>query len=127
MRYLCIEIYKSLNDLSRSYMNDIFSRNVSLYFARRPLSVPRVKQRTFGLKSMRYEGAKIWNHLPESIKSSQNPHVFKQLNMKTWQGPTWKCNFCSTCFRKLMILLKRKKILEVNMLTYCLGHSNHFL
>ena len=89
MRYLCIEIYKSLNGFDPSYMNGIFSKNVSLYSSRRPhdLTVPRVNQTTFGLKSVRYEGTKIWNHLTESIKSSENLHVFKQV-MKTWQRLT---------------------------------------
>ena len=53
MRCKCIEIYKSLNGLNPSHVNDIFSGNLSLYSSRRShdLSVPRVNQTTFGLKT----------------------------------------------------------------------------
>ena len=52
MRYLCIEIYKSLNGLNPSSVIDIFSRNMSSYSSRRShdLSVLRVNQTSFGLK-----------------------------------------------------------------------------
>ena len=57
--------------------------------------VPRVlvNQTKFGLKSIQYEGAKLWNHLPDSIKSAENLEIFENL-IKSWQGPTCKCNYC---------------------------------
>ena len=72
MRYLCVEIYKTLNDLNPGYMKDIFQVQQSAYSTRRPynIKVPRVNQTTFGTRSIRYEGAKIWNHLQNSLKSA---------------------------------------------------------
>ena len=67
MRYLGVEIYKTLNDLKPGYMKDT--------------------------KSILYEGAKIWNHLPNSLKSAETIEIFTNL-MKTWEGPNCKCNFC---------------------------------
>ena len=79
MRYLCVEIYKTLNDLNPGYMKDIFQVQQSAYSNRRPcnIKVPRVNQTTFGTRSIRYEGAKIWNHLPNSLKSAETLEIFK--------------------------------------------------
>ena len=58
---LCPEIFKSLNNLNAPYMKGLFYRNVSTYSLRssNDLLVPRVNQTTFGLRSIRYEGAVI--------------------------------------------------------------------
>ena len=81
MRFLCSEIYKTLNGLNPNYMNEIFVKSCSRYPSRRPhdLMVPRVNQTKFGLKSIQYEGAKLWKHIPNSIKSAENLEIFKNL------------------------------------------------
>ena len=81
MRALCIEIYRPLNSLSPKYMKELFKLNSPVYSSRRSqnLHVPRVNQTTFGLKSIWYEGPKIWNHLPNSFKSAENLKIFKYL------------------------------------------------
>ena len=95
MRYLSIEIYKTLNNLNPGYMKDIFQVQQSAYPTRRPykIKVSRVNQTTFGTRSIWYEGAKIWNHLPNSLKLAETLEIFKSL-IKTWEGPNCKCNFC---------------------------------
>ena len=96
MRYLCVEIYKTLNDLNPGYMKDIFQVQQSAYSTRRPyyIKVPRVKQTTFDTRSIRYEGVKIWNHhFPNSLKLAGTPEIFKSL-IKMWEDPKCKCNFC---------------------------------
>ena len=52
MRYLCVETYKTLNNLSPNYMKDIFQVQQSAYSSRRPHSilVPRVNQTKFGTR-----------------------------------------------------------------------------
>ena len=57
-RFLCTEIYKTLNGINPNYMNEIFVKSSSSYSSRRPhdLMVPRVNQANFGLKSIQYEG-----------------------------------------------------------------------
>ena len=93
MRYLGVEIYKTLDDLNPGYMKDIFQVQQSAYSARRPynMKVPRVKPNN--IWHQKYEGAKIWNHLPNSLKSAETLEIFTNL-MKTWEGPNCKCNFC---------------------------------
>ena len=72
-----MEIYKTLNDLTQAtYMKDIFQVQQYVY-------PTRVNQTTFGTRSIRYDGAKIWNHLPNSLKSAETLEIFKSL-IKTW-------------------------------------------
>ena len=58
LRTLCVEIYKTLNDLNPSFMNDIFKLNINgrevsdKYKVN--LDIAKWNQRTFGYKSIRY-------------------------------------------------------------------------
>ena len=55
--------------------------------------MPKWNQRTFGYKSLKVLGPKIWNNLPYHIKSSDNLDTFKNL-LKNWDGNLCKCNLC---------------------------------
>ena len=90
MQNLCIEIYKTLSNLNLEYMHELFERNSHTYSTKRPnnLKIPRVNQASFGSRSIRAERAKLWNHLPENIKSSENLSIF-QNPIKRWNGPSW--------------------------------------
>ena len=78
-------------------MKDLFHKNVSRYSltSSNDLSVPRVNKTTFGLgiRSIRYEGAVMWNHLPKHIKTAENIATFKKL-IRNWKGPQCKCAYC---------------------------------
>ena len=76
-------------------MKDLLHRNVSTYSLRssNDLVVPRVNQTTFRLRSVRYEGAVMWNHLPEHIKTAENIATFKKL-IRNWKGPQRKGAYC---------------------------------
>ena len=94
LRTLCVEIYKTLNDLNPSFMNNIFklkinTREVSWY--KLNLDIPKWNQRSFGYKSLKVLGPKIWNNLPYHFKSSDNLDNFKNL-LKDWDGHLCKCN-----------------------------------
>ena len=95
MQNLCIEIYKTLSNLNPEYMQELFERNSSSYATRRPndLKVPRINQTTFGSRSIKFEGARLWNHLPEKIKSADSLNIFKNL-IRSWMGPSCGCNYC---------------------------------
>ena len=58
LRSMCIEVYKTANDLNAQYMKELFIPRNSTYAFRgsQNLSVPRVNQTTYGLKSIRYQG-----------------------------------------------------------------------
>ena len=92
---LCTEIFKTFNDLNPPYMKEFFQKYSFFYNLRSSddLSIPRVNQTTFGLKSIRYEGAVLWNHLPKNIKSSDTLGPFEK-QIKSWTGPQSKCTHC---------------------------------
>ena len=68
-RSLCIEIFKTLNDINASFVKDIFKL----------------------WKRLRYLGPKVLNFFLYHINSSENLTIFKTL-IKNWNGPlcTWK-------------------------------------
>ena len=96
-RNLCIEIYKTLNDLNPSFMREIFETRKTKRAVRERykinLEIPRVNQASFGTKSLRFYGPKIWNSLPYHIKSTENLLCFKNV-IKSWNGPFCNCKVC---------------------------------
>ena len=61
----CIEIYETLNKLNPGYINDIFKlRNTETREKYKlNLEIPKPNQATFGTRSLRSYGLKIWNAL----------------------------------------------------------------
>ena len=92
---LCIEISETLNDLNPPYMKEIFKQTENRSSDRfsNNLYVPKVNQVRYGSNSLRSLGPKIWNNLPEYIKSAETLSIFKK-NIKTWNGPTCNCKMC---------------------------------
>ena len=97
LRTLCAEIYKTLNDLNPRFMNNIFKLKINSREVRDRyklnLGIPKWDQRTFGYKSLKVLGLKIWNNMPYYVKSSDNLDTFKIL-LKNWDENLCKCNLC---------------------------------
>ena len=85
LRSLAIEIYKTLNHLNPNYMFEIFkpSENRSSERLKHNIASQRFKQVKFGKNSIRVLGPKLWNSLPNQIKSLPTLESFKNF-MKTW-------------------------------------------
>ena len=78
LRFLCVEIYKTINNLNPSFMKQIFelretNRNVREKY-RLNLNIPNYNEVTFG-------------------KSSKNLETFKTV-IKNWDGVNCKCVIC---------------------------------
>ena len=75
-------------------MNDIFRLNVTTRSVRSKcrlrLDILKVNQVSFGNKSIRFFGRKIWNSLQPQIKSCENLETFKRV-IKNSDGITCKC------------------------------------
>ena len=71
LRSLCIESFRTLNNINPAFMNEIFELRKTNRAVRNQyklnLEVPTINQVTFGIKSIRYLGPKIWNSLPFDI------------------------------------------------------------
>ena len=81
LKKLCIEIYKTLNNLNAPYMKTIFRKpsNRTSNRLKHNIYTPKHYQATFGTKSLRVLGPKLWNTLPENIKSADSLPIFKRL------------------------------------------------
>ena len=58
------------------------------------LNIPRRNQVTFGTKSLKFYGTKIWNALPVNIKTAENLNAFNNL-MKKWNDVSRNCIVCT--------------------------------
>ena len=96
-RTLCIEIFKTINNLNPTFMNGIFRLRANNRPTREKyklnLEIPEINQVRFGTKSLRYLGPKIWNSLPYHIKSSENLIKFRNI-IKEWNGANCQCTLC---------------------------------
>ena len=93
----CTEIFKTLNNINLAFVNEIFELKKTNRAVRNQyklnLEVPIINQVTFGAKSIRYLGPKIWNSLPFHIKSSESLTTFKRI-IKNWDTVSCKCPVC---------------------------------
>ena len=96
-RNLCVEIYKILNDLNPSFIQEIFETRKTKRAVRerykKNLEIPRVNQALFGTKNLRFYRPKIWNSLPHHIKAVKNYYILKILSKA---GITSFCS-CKVC------------------------------
>ena len=84
LRFLCAEIYKTINNLNPSFMKQIFewketSRNVREKY-RLNLNIPNYNQVTFGQKSLKIFGPRNWNSLPYALNLQKILKLSKLLS-----------------------------------------------
>ena len=86
-RSLCIEIYKTINNLNLEFMKNLFEVRKTNRAQREQykldLEIPKSNQVSFGTKSLRIQGTRAWNALPLHIKSKENLQAFKYV-IKFW-------------------------------------------
>ena len=88
LRWLCLEIYKTINPLNPDFMTEIFKLSDS--------KKPVQKQNVLNLKVTRPRQVRYAeNYLPAYVKSAPNLLSFKRL-MKSWDGISCKCTLCKT-------------------------------
>ena len=98
LRFLVTEIYKCMNDLSPSYMKHIFIMKETSHGLRDKslLKLPKYNTVTYGFKTIRYQGSKLWNGLSYDMKCSCSLVSFKS-SIQKWSGPQCKCGYCLQC------------------------------
>ena len=106
LRFLYIEIYKTLNDLNLSFTKEIVEKSdenrVTRDRYKLNLNIRRRNQVTFGTKSLKFCGTKIWNALPVNIKTAENLNAFKDL-IKNWNGVS--CNLSVIIISSFLIII----------------------
>ena len=95
VRTLAIETYKLINKEGPKYLHDLITLKSNHYSCRNVLQteLPQVQTSRYGLQSFRYVAAKLWNSLPNNIKSSSSFGMFKNMINK-WEGTTCQCTAC---------------------------------
>ena len=80
MHSLATDVFKSLNEIGPSYMSAKFHRKEHQYHVRNEFNLMQRSFKTIkhGYNSFNYLGAKVWNHLPNEIKSSPTLTIFKK-------------------------------------------------
>ena len=96
-RSLCIEIFKTLNDVNPSFIKDIFQLRMTNCTIREKyelnLEISKSYQVRFGTNSLIYLGPKVWNSFPYHLKPSENLTIFKTLT-KNLNGTVCICKIC---------------------------------
>ena len=91
LKLLAIEIYKTQNNHSPSFMKQIFVMKDIPYHLRSCKSIfaPKPKTRGYAIESARFLGSRIWYALPSSIEESRTLNTFK--------GTISNCDFECNC------------------------------
>ena len=83
LRSLCIEVFKTINDLNPFFMKDIFQLRINGRPVRTQninnLTVETRQTVTFGTNGISYLGPKISNSLPYHLKCSESLVDFKRM------------------------------------------------
>ena len=80
-RVLATEVFKALKGLSPPYIQQLFKEKNIKYDLRssKILIQPKCNSTTHGLKSLSYQGASLWNSLPEYVKQAESVIQFQRL------------------------------------------------
>ena len=108
LRYFAIEVYKCVNGLNATYLNDLFTIKRCKYDSL--INRNKVLTTNLGLKSFKDYEANIWNLLPEFCKGAIFLGEFKDLT-KSWNG---KCS-CSVCLHFCELIRKFKLYTLINL------------
>lgn len=81
LRTLLFEVYKSINRLNPACIHDLFQVKPVKYSMRNPVKMLQPLKRTtaFGLRTISYTGAKLWNDFSPILSSDDEYDVFKSL------------------------------------------------
>jgi hypothetical protein len=95
IRAIALEVFRVVKGLSPAYLAGTFTQTSNRYNLR---SQSRIiyqcnDTKRNGLDSFRHYGGKIWNALPENVRSETDYKIFRNF-LKTWSGPTCSCSFC---------------------------------
>ena len=80
-RSLATEVYKAVKGISPSYIQTLFKQKHVPYSLRNKtiLLQPRCTTTRHGLNSITYQGARLWNTLPQHIQNAKSVSVFHGL------------------------------------------------
>ena len=95
LQVLATEIFRIRNNMAPEFLNEIFQERTLQYNLRRrnPFHIRRVNSVYNGTESLSFLGPKIWNLVPEEIKTSETVDIFKN-KIKKWIPENCPCRLC---------------------------------
>ena len=95
LQLLMTKVYKTVWELSPSFMEEIFVKKHSPYGLRscHNLLLPQARTTCCGLETTSFLGSRLWQKLPNDIKQSDTLSSFKR-RIKTWKGDECNCRVC---------------------------------
>ena len=88
-RNLTLDVFKSIKTLNPPYLNKLFEIKDSPYDTQKSIQLVQTlcQTTTYGLRTISYTGAKLWNDLPFQIDdiTELDVHDFKDI-LKSWEG-----------------------------------------
>ncbi len=83
-RQLVTKVYKAVNGLAPSYISDMFQEKIVNYNLRRSklITQPKVLSQTHGYHSLRQEGTRLWDTIPNICKDAKDVNAFKRMIVK---------------------------------------------
>ena len=98
---LSLEIFKTLNNLNPSFMNEIFHVKKLKYNTRKQnLVYPNPRTVSYGLESFGYKASQLWSQIPYEIQHSNNITTFKNWIFKHCAN-ICNCNLCKSYITNL--------------------------
>ena len=81
IRLLASEMYKLYNELGPQYLHSLITmKDYTVWRNEKAIELPLCKTTRYGLNSVRYQGAKLWNSLGNSFKDALTLDDFKSFN-----------------------------------------------
>ena len=117
LKMLATEVYKSVHKLNPPYIQDIYKTKTTVTNRRlrrqNNLQIPRVNSTTYGLNSLAYQGAKIWNGLTQDLQSA--------ISLNSFKGRGWsKTGVCHISVNNQWIFTKFSAVVH-----YVKSHQNY--
>ena len=81
IKLMLVEVYKVINNIEPCLLSHLYSLKSQPYDLRNCsiLVQPEFSTISFGKKSIKYKGAKLWNLLPNHIKEAENINKFRKM------------------------------------------------
>ena len=94
-RKILQEVYKIVHNICPPYLCDLFTLKTSTRSSRAQFSVVQPRRRTtkYGINSISYTGAKMWNSLSNNVRLASSLQEFKSY-ITQWDNDICKCNKC---------------------------------
>ena len=105
MQLLITELFKAINNLNPSFMNEAFLQRSAPYNLRNTNTflLPKVHTVNYGTETVRYRGQRIWHSLPQEIKDANSIQQFKN-KLKVWKNWDCDCRLCKQYIHQLGFL-----------------------